>query len=322
MAKQPEVLTDDDDNVAEEYVIVDTPVVEKPETKPEEDEDDDEERPGKETDDDEENDGLDDDEDREAIRQRRRQEKRERKERREKAIGRDKTELNFLRQRNDELERRVMAIEGFTHKSTVTSLDNQIREAVQEAETAERIIAKAVEAGNGEDVTKALKYRDQAMARAQQLYTQKQAAEAPQPRQPEVDNAVAHYAKEFIENNKWYNPQGADEDSAIVLAIDNRLMQEGFDPRSEEYWEELNTRVKRRLPEKFAASEPKPERKPTGNPPVGSGREHAPTTTRREVYISPERKAAMQEAGVWDDPVLRKRYIKRYEEYDRNNRDN
>jgi hypothetical protein len=69
------------------------------------------------------------------------------------------------------------------------------------------------------------------------------------------------------------------------------------------------------LPEKF-----KPARKPTGGPAVGSGREHAPTSTRKEIYISPERKAALQEAGVWDDPVLRQRYVKKYAEYDRANK--
>jgi hypothetical protein len=30
----------------------------------------------------------------------------------------------------------------------------------------------------------------------------------------------------------------------------------------------------------------------------------------------------MQEAGVWDDPVLRSRYIKRYAEYDKANANN
>jgi hypothetical protein len=35
------------------------------------------------------------------------------------------------------------------------------------------------------------------------------------------------------------------------------------------------------------------------------------------VYISPERKDAMQEAGVWDDPVLRNKYLKAYSDYDR-----
>ena len=37
-----------------------------------------------------------------------------------------------------------------------------------------------------------------------------------------------------------------------------------------------------------------------------------------EVYISPERKEAMIEAGVWDDPETRQRYLKQYADYDRN----
>jgi hypothetical protein len=37
------------------------------------------------------------------------------------------------------------------------------------------------------------------------------------------------------------------------------------------------------------------------------------------VYISPERKQALIDAGVWDNADLRQRYIKRYAEYDRNN---
>ena len=33
--------------------------------------------------------------------------------------------------------------------------------------------------------------------------------------------------------------------------------------------------------------------------------------------VTPERKAALVEAGVWDDPILRMKYAKRYAEYDR-----
>jgi hypothetical protein len=109
-----------------------------------------------------------------------------------------------------------------------------------------------------------------------------------------------------------------------VLAIDSALIKDGYDPKSEDYWTELRKRAARRLPEKFSArEEPEPtreERRPRGGPNVGSGREHAPTSTRREIYISPERKQALVDAGVWDDPVLRQRYVKRYAEYDRTNR--
>lgn len=311
MAEDKSSLLSEDDELDQDAEGTEYVAVEESESN----EDDDDEKSLKSSD---EDDGDDEDE-REAIRERRRQEKKERKERREKAIGRDKIELNFLRQRNDELERRMMAVETHTKQSSLSDIDRQINAAVYEAETAEQIIAKAVEAGNGEDVTKALRYRDQAVAKAQQLNHFKQQQQN-QRQAPTIDKAVEHYAREFMETNSWYDPQGGDEDSAVVLAIDNKLAQEGFDPRTEEYWDELEARVERRLPEKFAKQKPAP-RKPTGGPAVGSGREHAPSSTRKEIYISPQRKEAMIEAGVWDDPVLRQRYIKRYAEYDKQHRD-
>jgi hypothetical protein len=316
MAKEKEVealIEDDEDDELKdaEYVIVEEQPTKEATSN---DDDDDEESSLKSS---EEEDNATSEDDREAIRERRRLEKKERKERRDKAIGRDKVELNFLRSRNDELERRIGAVETHTQQTNLSQIDQQIQQVTQEIETSQKIIAKAVEAGNGEDVVQAMQYRDQAMAKMQQLtqYKQQQSQQAQAPRQPQVDSEVAHYAKEFMEEHNWYDPSGKDEDSAIVLAIDNKLAQEGFDPRSEEYWDELHDRVKRRLPEKF-----KPARKPTGGPAVGSGREHAPTSTRKEIYISPERKAALQEAGVWDDPVLRQRYVKKYAEYDRANK--
>ena len=49
----------------------------------------------------------DENDEREGIRERRRKEKVDRKQRRDTAIKRDKVELNFLRKRNEDLERRV-----------------------------------------------------------------------------------------------------------------------------------------------------------------------------------------------------------------------
>lgn len=269
---------------------------------------------------------VDDDEDeREAIRERRRLEKKERKQRREQAINRDKIELEFLRKRNDDLERRISGVEQKSQRRDLSLLQQKHKEAVREVGLAEKVIAKAIAAQNGDDVAKALRYRDQAMAKARQLEAAAKQAQqqAAAPKEKPVDDVSLAYAKRFIEENPWYNPKGGDESSAIVLAIDNALTREGLDPRSEEYWDELSDRVRRRLPEKFEekrsqrSAPQKTERAARGGPQVGSGREHAPTSTRREVYISPERKSALIEAGVWDDPVLRQKYIKKYMEYDR-----
>jgi len=323
MAKNNQALTEDDDLPQDEYVAVEEPIEEPEEPVKAEGDDEPEEPTAKQQADDDHDEG-DTDEERAAIRERRRLEKKERKERQQKAISRDKLELDFLRKRNDDLERRLNTVEVRTQQSALTDLDRQIQMYKGEVETAERIIAKAVEAGNGEDVAKAMRYRDEAVAKINEAtyYKNQQAQQQQQPQQQSrLDERIEYYAKEFMEANEWYNPQGSDEDSAIVMAIDNRLMQEGYDPRSPEYWDELQDRVERRLPEKFQRqNKTQSQRKPTGGPAVGSGREHAPTSTRKEIYISPERKAALMEAGVWDDPVLRQKYIKQYAQYDQQNK--
>lgn len=259
---------------------------------------------------------LDEEDDREAIRERRRQEKKERKERRDQAIKRDKTELDFLRNRNDDLERRLTAQEHRAYQGDLSTFDQQINMAQEDVQTAEHIIARAVEAGNGEDVMQAMRHRDNAIKQVQQIAYQKQNAQRPQPKKQSIDAEVMHYAKDFIESNPWYDINGKDEDSAIVLAIDQNLNREGFDPRSEAYWVELRNRAAKRLPDRFKKNAQRESRR---GPNVGSGKEYAPTSTRKEVYISPERKQALIEAGVWDDPQLRARYVKRYAEYDRKN---
>ena len=263
---------------------------------------------------------------RDAIRERRRLEKLERKDRRDQAIKRDKLELDFLRKRNDDLERRVTAQEQRAHQADLGTYDSQIASAAKEAEMAERVIAKAVEAGNGKDVAQAMRYRDQAMQKVQQLQFAKQQAAQQRPSGQQLDDMTMHYANEFIKANPWYDSQGRDEDSAIVIAIDQSLAKDGYNPQTEEYWDELRKRAARRLPEKFKAErqsnerDTREERTPRGGPAVGSGREYAPASTRKEIYLSPERKQALIEAGVWDDPVLRMKYAKRYSEYDRANK--
>lgn len=268
------------------------------------------------------------DEERESVRERRRQEKRERKLRQEEAKKRDKTELTFLQRRNEELERRFSQIEGKMRQNEISGIDAMIADAQKRADLAEQIFAKAINAKNGEDASKAMQYRDQARAavaqlqqrKAQEAYAmQQQAQAAAQPPAKQIE-----MAQEFIKEHDWYDPEGRDEDSAIVLALDQALLRQGMDPNSEEYWDELRERVRKRLPEKFVQRQGRSERsdtgRPRGGPQIGSGRgEGGAPSGRREVYISPERKSAMIEAGVWDDPILRNKYIKRYMEYDRQN---
>ena len=321
-------LTESDDTPEnEEYVITETPPEEE---QPEQEETPEAEASAEEDDEDEGDERLsasdEDDEDdqprgkKQLTPEEKRAQRQNRKFRRRAAIEHKERELAFLRAENEEFKRRLLNVEKQTSQFNLTAVDQKLNEALNEAQLAERIMAKAIEQGQGEDVTKALQIRDQALERARQLKAAKEQAEKPvQPKQGK-DPRVAAYAQEWVKANSWYDPSGKDEDSAIVKVIDQRLAAEGFNPASEDYWVELDNRVARRLPHRYgedAVEKPKAAQK-RGGPPVGGKREYAPPSTRKEVYISPDRKQALIDAGVWDNPELRQRYIKRYAEYDRN----
>lgn len=221
--------------------------------------------------------------------------------------------IRLLEQQNAEMLRRLASVEGHAMQTNAQTLEQRLLKAQRDVQQAEHFIAKATEAGNGDDVVAAMRIRDQAMAETQQLQQARQQFE--QARQqastPSVNPAVVNYAKEWMAANAWYDPQGRDRDSALTKAIDNEIVQEGYDPATREYWEELTARVADALGEDTPA--PKPKRR---GPPTGNTREHAPVSTKREIYVTPERKQAMIEAGVWDDPTLRQRYLKAYRSYD------
>jgi len=276
-----------------------------------------------------------DNEDREELRRKRREEKADRAARRKQAIERDKTELNFLRQRNEALEKRMFQVEKTTVANTISGIDARLADTVAEVKAAERIMARAIEAGNGDDAAKALRIRDEAMKKVQQLQLHKhQHNEAAQKLHKDfeaVENApagpdpeIASFAQQWVSKNSWYNPNGNDEASKIVLAIDQSLVESGYNPKTSEYWNELDKRVAKRLPELKGGgnnddSQDDDRRGQRRGPPVGSSRDNAPSSSRREVYISPERKQAMIDAGVWEDAVLRQRYLKQYAKWDRDN---
>ena len=305
-------MTENDD---EELVIVEiddipteepeAPVKEEPPEAEEADEDDDDDEDARLGDSEEE---VDDD-----ASSRNRNKRLKRRQAQKQARHKLETELRAMRDVNAELARKINALEGVHQTQTESSLQAAYRSAEADIQQAERIIAKAVEAGNGDDVTAAMRFRDEARYRAAQLA--QEAERATQTREPYVNPITRSYAQQWMEANTWYNPQGNDTASVTARRIDQQLTAEGKDPTSVTYFEEL----KRRLDAEFRAATPPPRKAP----PMGTTREHTPPATRKnEVYVTPERRAALEEIGAWDDTEKRNRYLKAYAEHDRNNREN
>jgi len=231
-------------------------------------------------------------------------------------------ELRMLREQNETMAQRLAAVEGSALSHNELAIDTRLTEAHREVQQAEHIIARAIEAGNGDDVAIALKMRDDAKERASLLEQAKYQVAQAKNRPASADPRTTSLAKEWMAANPWYDPRGANEDSAVTNAIDARLVSEGYNPTSVDYWQELTQRVRNRLggPEERGATKADPsDNTPRKRaPPMGNTREYAPQSTKKEVYVTPDRKQAMIEAGIWEDPVRRNQMLKAYQAYDRN----
>lgn len=314
MATKPEEQQQDE----EELVVVETPSEDDGDAGQQDDasaNDDDERLSGKEQVDaddegDDESDGKPD-----SFARKRRRDKRERERR---AKERSRLENEFLRQQLAEMQQRINAVEGIALAGNEQSLDQRIAQAEQEMRTAEQVMAKAMEVGNGEDFARAMSFRDEARdaMRGLQQVKQQAATFREQASQPRPDPAVEHYRKQWLaDNSDWFGKPGYEEDTTIARAVDAAVMRDGYNPGAEDYWREMNRRLEARL---NPSDEPVAPRRRV--PPQGLAREHAPPATRqREVVVTPDRKQAMIDAGIWDDPVKRNQMLKAYAEYDREN---
>lgn len=58
--------------------------------------------------------------------------------------------------------------------------------------------------------------------------------------------------------NQWFGSNGFEEVTSFALGLHQKLVNSGTDPRSDEYFEQINARVKSKFPEVFGGTEDKP----------------------------------------------------------------
>jgi hypothetical protein len=138
------------------------------------------------------------DDDIEEGKSKNRQKRVKRRELQRKAKEHADRELEFLRQQNAEMLRRLQAVEGHAISTNEQTIDARYQQALGEVRQAEHIMARAAEAGNGDDMIAAMRIRDEAMAAAQHLHMNKQqvAQAREQVARPQVDPRVSNYAAE------------------------------------------------------------------------------------------------------------------------------
>lgn len=257
------------------------------------------------------------DEDREGIRARRREErqhKRKAQRTREDSLRRELSAQNAV---IGEMRERLAAFERRNSGADVATIDAAIKQTADAYYYFKDQIRVASEAGNHAALAEATEKMTLAQRRADELARIRQAYAANQSRPQPLDPRLASHAQEWLGRNGWYDPTGRDQDSRIAMQIDRDMAEQGWDPTTGEYWSELDSRLKKYLPHRLNSGYNKQRPNNAGGPVAGSGRGEGGGSGGETYNLSPERIAAMKEAGVWDDTQKRAAMIKRYRDFDR-----
>ena len=112
---------------------------------------------------------------------------------------------------------------------------------------------------------------------------------------PQPQQAQQQYdprAVEWANNNEWF---GKDEvTTAVALAIDQQLKTEGYDPSGSDFYDEVDSRLRKELPNKFRAADN------TQKPPqqvAGSSRKSSPSN-KRKVKLSTKDVSLAKKWGI------------------------
>jgi hypothetical protein len=215
-------------------------------------------------------------------------------------------------------------LEKRTAGSDLARIDKAIEDGHLKLQYAKLKIKEATEMANGAALADAQEhwYESRRQVEALEALKKKVVAEPQQKNVPQApDPMLKRHAGDWMARNDWFDPEGGDTDSQVATKIDESLVKEGWDPKSSEYWEELDNRLSKYLPHRYNTEQDdrSSNRRPRSVV-TSSGRESRATTKSNEFYISPERVKAIKDAGRWDNIAERNKMIRRYAEYDRMNR--
>jgi len=280
------------------------------------DEDDDHE-------DDDHNEGETDDE-RERIREARREERKLKKDlKRQREIS-AKNKITALEKRNEELARRLAAVENTASSYQFAQIDKAVEDEATRVEYAKM---KMLQAAQNNDAAAQMEYLEQLTDAKQRLaqvqaYKKQQLEQAKAPKQNvpnELSAEVQRNAEKWLKRNSWFDTQARDTDSRIAKVVDQELAADGWDPSDPEYWDELDNRLQSRLPHRYTGKGSSKNKRSAG--PTASSRVANETSTKPgTITLSRERVQAIKDAGAWDDVEKRNKMIRAYASYDRSNR--
>ncbi len=113
----------------------------------------------------------------------------------------------------------------------------------------------------------------------------------PQPQRAQADEKTLRWQAK----NQWFGSPGFEEITSFALGLHQKLVSNGVDPRSDEYFEQIDARVKSTFPETFGGADERPRSQ--GAPARKPASVVAPasrSTGKRKVELTPSQAALVK----------------------------
>ena len=148
-------------------------------------------------------------------------------------------------------------LKGSLNQGQVALLEQAKKVVANELEEAKRAYKNAYEAGDSDALVSAQENMTAVKIKAERVNNFKPAAVQPdkhvvQTPQQEASSKEDWKAVEWQRENNWFGSD--DEMTSFALGLHNKLLKEGVDPQSDEYYDRVNSRVRQVFPDKFESN--------------------------------------------------------------------
>ena len=220
----------------------------------------------------------------------------QRKEREEQVVS--------LQIQNEELNKKLLGKENEVQSMGKRTLAMSEKQLTDKIALAKEVYLEAFDEGEKEKLLNAQEMLNEAQSdlravnSAKARYAQ-QAVEQPVAQQQQVPQAVSDpKAEQWASDNNWFGKDNVM--TAAALAIDAELKNEGYDPSDNDFYQEIDNRIKTSFPHKFEEDKERVQETTSSPAQVVSGSSRSSPSSRKKIKLSQE---DLRLAQKWNIPL-------------------
>ena len=216
--------------------------------------------------------------------------------------------IQALIQKNEELSTNLRTKDKEVNTLGKSSLDASEKQLTDKIELARAVYTEAFEEGDKEKVLKAQEMLNDAQIDLKSVTAAKnnyqEIEDVPQQAQPQPQQQVRQQpandprAEDWASKNDWFGKDNVM--TAAALAIDAELKGEGYDPQDQDFYQEIDNRLKQAFPQKLGESQERVQENTSQPAQVVSGGSRSSSSSSRKVKLSKEDVALAQK---WNIPL-------------------